>query len=58
MKKYISNTGYVKLPSGEIAAGKEIYLPDSVVIQEATEEDYNAFLKKQEEEAKKMMSGK
>lgn len=58
MKKYISLTGYAKLPSGEIIAGKEIYLPDSVSIQDTTEDKYKEYLKKQEEEEKKMMPGK
>lgn len=56
MKKYQSKTGYIKMPDQSIVKAECAYCPDEVALSDSTEEDYNAFLKKQEE--KMMMPGK
>lgn len=56
MKTFESKTGYIKrTATGEVYQGNIIYLGshDSVSnYSEATEEEYEAFLKEQEEKAK------
>lgn len=55
MKKIEITSGYWRFKGEEeIHKGAEIYTYDSAEIEEATEEEYQAYLKKQEEEAKKI----
>ena len=59
MNTYTSKTGYVKrIATGEIYEGATIFLgkfDDASNYQDATKEEYEAYVKAQEEELRKIM---